>query len=248
MSPWDAAPPPTCCVRGSVPVLFGSTRILEWDLDNLMGSLCTTLSPLDTLFIVRWEGESVLSLAPVPFRPAAVAEEGLAHTLDLAERMAVLPLLRVLVSLLRLRVPAPPTTCFTTTGSMLCFGVLSLGALAPSLVMGRSGDFTREIDDLGIGCELPKSLAESFFFMLLLATTEDLPLVDWRRVDFRGDLTSAFLLTSPSLCANLAPSAVDLEDVSADVHRLEGGRGGNAAVKVDCFSAFVGPTAAVKSK
>ena len=83
-----------------------------------------------------------------------MAEEGRAPTLERTERIAVLPRLSVAVSLVRLRVPKPPAVCFMATPESLArFTAPSRGAAISvlSLLRGRSGDLTREMDDLEMG-------------------------------------------------------------------------------------------------
>ena len=206
------------------------------------------VSPLDTLFTGRCEGERSVSLDFLP----AMVEEGCASTLERTDRMAVLPRLRVPVSLVRLRlpvslvrlrVPEPPATCFIITAeSLVRFPVppsRGVAFIVLSLVSGRSGDLTREMDNLEMGWALGRSLDDNFFFVLALAATEDLPFVDLFRVDFAGDLTSnsdTFFLDSTlaSLRASLVLSeeaaAACCEAVTAEFHFLEGGRGGRADV------------------
>lgn len=150
----------------------------------IVESFCINLSPLDTFFIDMCDGDNG-SLDPADFFPAAVPEEGRAPILERTERVAVLPRLSVPVSLLRFKVPDPPAVCFIVTAaeSLVCFIVPS-EVLTPSVVSGKSGDFTRDMDDLGIGWAPARSFEDNFFFTLALAATEDLPLDDLVSVDF----------------------------------------------------------------
>ena len=165
----------------------------------------------------------------------------------------MLPRLSVPESLVRLSVPEPTAVCFMTTiESLPRLSVPSEGVTlsVPSLVRGRSGDFTREMDDLEMGWALAISLEDIFFFTLTL-----LPFVERLKVDFAGALMSGgadFFLDSmlASLRASLVLSeaAEGCEADSTEFHLLEGGRGGKAAVKVvDCLLEPVA-AASLKSK